>query len=76
SYFELFERETNEIRDLEIAPFGHNVRQHAQIICLGTGQDRIMITVLLNPETALEKTVTPTGAMSMVPPFISGTQNT
>jgi PAS domain-containing protein len=50
SYFELFEGDTNGIYQLEIVPFGLANKMHAQIICLGTGQSRIMITVLQNTE--------------------------
>ncbi len=46
SYFELFEMDTNGIFELEVRPFGRANRASAQLICLGTGQNRVMITVL------------------------------
>ena len=44
SYFDLIESDTNGICDLETSPFGPENKRTAQIICLGTGQNRIMIT--------------------------------
>jgi PAS domain-containing protein len=46
AYFELFEMDTNGIFELEVRPFGEANRASAQLIGLGTGQNRVMITVL------------------------------
>jgi PAS domain-containing protein len=54
SYFELFEADTNSVRELEITPFGQNNKRNAQIICLGTNPNRIMITLLQNDEPHLD----------------------
>lgn len=53
SYFELFETDTNGAYQVEVAPFGPANRMNAQIICLGTGTNRVMITVLQNFEKRL-----------------------
>lgn len=50
SYSELFEAETNGIYQVEISPFGPANKMNAQIICLGTGRNRTMVTVLQNSE--------------------------
>jgi len=50
SYFELFEADTNGVYDLEVSPFGEANKTTAQLICLGTGQNRVMITVLQGAE--------------------------
>jgi PAS domain-containing protein len=55
SYFELFEMETNGIFELEISPFGDAHRLNAQLICLGTGQNRVMITVLQGVDKLFEQ---------------------
>ena len=46
SYFELFEGDTNGVYELELSPFGDAHKTSAQLICLGTGRSRVMITVL------------------------------
>jgi PAS domain-containing protein len=59
SYFELFEADTNGTLELETTPFGRKNKKSAQIICLGTGPNRIMITVIQNidlkPDAALSQ---------------------
>jgi PAS domain S-box-containing protein len=57
SYFELFEMETNGIFEVEISPFGAGHRVNAQLICLGTGQNRVMITVLQGVDKRFEQVV-------------------
>ena len=59
SYFDLFEMDTNGIFPLEIQPFGEEHKANGQLICLGSGQNRIMITVLQvqGAEKALEPSV-------------------
>jgi PAS domain-containing protein len=57
SYFEMFEAKTNEICEIEIGPFGSANKMNAQIICLGTGRNRIMITVLQNSEKTLDQPI-------------------
>jgi PAS domain-containing protein len=57
SYFELFEMDTNGIFELEVRPFGNQNRINAQLICLGTGQNRVMITVLQSIEKIFEQPV-------------------
>ena len=46
TYFENFEADTNGVYELEVAPFGEANKLSAQLICLGTGPNRVMITVL------------------------------
>ena len=46
SYFELFENDTNGVYEIEVSPFGEAHRTSAQLICLGTGRNRVMITVV------------------------------
>jgi PAS domain-containing protein len=46
SYFDLFEMDTNGIFELEVRPFGPANKSTGQLICLGTGQNRVMITML------------------------------
>jgi PAS domain-containing protein len=46
AYFDLFESDTNEVYELEVGPFGGKNKMTAQLICLGAGPSRIMITVL------------------------------
>ena len=57
SYFDLFEMDTNGIFDLEVCPFGQPNRATAQLICLGTGPNRVMITVLQSPDKIVEQPV-------------------
>lgn len=57
AYFDLFEIETNGIFDLEVSPFGTTNRVSAQLICLGTGQSRVMITVLQGIDKLFEQPV-------------------
>lgn len=57
SYFELFEMDTNGIFELEVRPFGEANRANAQLICLGTGQNRVMITVLQGVEKIFDQPV-------------------
>jgi PAS domain-containing protein len=57
AYFELFEMDTNGIFELEVSPFGDANRMNAQLICLGTGQNRVMITVLQGIERVFEQPV-------------------
>jgi PAS domain-containing protein len=63
SYFELFEGNTSGFRKLEISPFGPRHQMDAQLSCLGTGPNRIMITVLHvglpNPGAALKNPALP-----------------
>lgn len=46
SYFDLFETDANGIYELEVGPFDSGKKMNAQLICLGTGKQRVMITVL------------------------------
>jgi PAS domain-containing protein len=55
AYFDLFEADTNEIYKLEVSPFGGANKMNAQLICLGTGPNRIMITVLQTIEKTLDQ---------------------
>jgi len=48
AYFELFDAETNGIYKLEVGPLGSAKKMDAQLNCLGTGRNRVMITVLQN----------------------------
>jgi len=57
SYFDLFEMDTNGIFDLEVRPFGDTNRASAQLICLGTGPNRVMITVLQGADKIVEQPV-------------------
>jgi len=50
SYFELFEADTNGLYEIEVSPFGKTNRMSAQLICLGKGPNRVMITVLQQAE--------------------------
>jgi PAS domain-containing protein len=49
-YFELFEAETNGTYELEVHPFGAANKINAQMTCLGSGPNRVLITVLENNE--------------------------
>jgi PAS domain-containing protein len=55
AYFDLFEAETNGIYELEVGLVGNAKKMTAQLICLGTGRNRIMITVLQNVEKTLDQ---------------------
>jgi PAS domain-containing protein len=50
SYFELFEADTNGNYEVEVSPFGDASKMSAQIISIGTGPNRVLITVLQNVE--------------------------
>jgi PAS domain-containing protein len=50
AYFEMFENDKPRIRPLEIRPFGPAHKWQAHIVCIGAGSNRVMITVLQNPE--------------------------
>jgi PAS domain-containing protein len=50
SYFELFEDDQDEVHEIEISLLGSSKKIKAQLTCLGTGQNRIMITVLQTTE--------------------------
>lgn len=52
SYFKLFEADTNGNYEVEVSPFGNARKMSAQIISLGTGPNRMLITVLQNVEKA------------------------
>jgi PAS domain-containing protein len=57
AYFELFEVDTNGIYELDVGPFDGVKKMNAQLICLGTGRNRVMITVLQNSEKTLDPSV-------------------
>jgi PAS domain-containing protein len=61
SYFDRFEADTNGVFQLEISPFGEANRGTAELICLGKGANRVMITVLPKIERILEQPVLPQG---------------
>lgn len=46
SYFDLFESNLNGIHELNVGSLGHATKMTAQLICLGAGPNRVMITVL------------------------------
>jgi PAS domain-containing protein len=50
AYFDLFESNTHQIRELEVRSAGASEKVHAQLSSLGTGSNRIMITVILPTE--------------------------
>jgi PAS domain-containing protein len=45
-YIELFGGEANKVHDLQITPFHGEKSTTARLTCLGSGSDRVMITVL------------------------------
>jgi PAS domain-containing protein len=49
-YIELFGAEANSIHDVEIKPFDSQTTMKARLTCLGSGPNRVMITVLSNRE--------------------------
>ncbi len=49
-YFDLFDGETNGTYELEIQPFGENHKINAQMTCIGSGPNRVLITVLENSD--------------------------
>ena len=55
AYFELFEADTNGVYELEVSPFGSANKMTAQLISLGTGPNRILITLLQNIEKTLDQ---------------------
>jgi len=63
TYLERFDADTNGIFEVETSPFGHGNKFNAQIMCLGTEANRVMITVLQNTEVAS------TGLASLDPPL-------
>jgi hypothetical protein len=63
TYLERFDADTNGIFEVETSPFGHGNKFNAQIMCLGTEANRVMITVLQNTEVAS------TGQASLDPPL-------
>ena len=54
AYFALFDADTNRIYELEVGPVGRTTKMKAHLTCLGTRQNRILITVLHNIETTLD----------------------
>jgi PAS domain-containing protein len=50
TYVNLFESDTNGTFELEVSPFGSANKMTVQLICLGTGANRRMITVFSNFE--------------------------
>ena len=47
-YIELFGAETNSVHDIEVRPFDSDHTTKARLTCLGTGPNRVMITVISN----------------------------
>ena len=75
AYFEMFESDMDDAKEVEIAPFGRNDRRPAQIICLGTGLDRIMITVLYGSNSGSPALNVPRGTTSLATDLVSGSRN-
>jgi PAS domain-containing protein len=50
SYFELFETDASGIYELNVGPLNSSRAMKAQLNCLGTGPNRVLITVLQNFE--------------------------
>jgi PAS domain-containing protein len=57
SYFTIFEANTNETYELEIYPFDSTEKMTAQLMCLGRGQNRVMVTVLQNTEKTIAHSI-------------------
>jgi PAS domain-containing protein len=57
AYFDLFEKDTNGMYELEVSPFDHAHKRKAQLICLGTGSNRVMITVLQSAEAMVDQPI-------------------
>ncbi len=55
AYFDIFEADTNGTYELEAGPAGSAKKMTAQLICLGTGRNRIMITVLPNSDRTIDQ---------------------
>ncbi len=51
-YIELFGAQTNSVHDLEMKPFDSGIKVKARLTCLGSGSDRVMITVLSDASDA------------------------
>ena len=50
AYFETFEADMNGIYEIDVGPLEDAKKMTTQMICLGTGRNRVMITVLLDGE--------------------------
>jgi PAS domain-containing protein len=57
AYFETFESDTNGIYQLDVGSFENAKKMNSQLICLGTGRNRVMITVLQNGEKIFDPAV-------------------
>jgi len=53
-YIEFFGAEANSIHELEIKPFDSETKLKARLTCLGSGSNRVMITLLTNGEESFE----------------------
>jgi PAS domain-containing protein len=60
-YIELFGEETNSIHELEIKPFDSEAKVKARLTCLGSGPNRVLITVfnVIQPSELAETFISP-----------------
>jgi PAS domain-containing protein len=75
TYFGLFDADTNRVYEIEVGPVGRTTKMKAQLTCLGTKQNRILISVLHNIQTTPEYSASASQEASLPASFKTRVQN-